>query len=230
LLHIDAQSGPDPFLRRRILLYNALLFERYDLPVHSIVLLLRTKADFGREANRVQYAPKLGRGGMEFTFEVIRLWEQPAESFLDAGPSLLPLAILADLTKGESTQAELKRILARILQRIENEADPRLQAKVLTSTFKLTNLRVPKLQARELFEGVKQMQEELTGYDEDMLTGEVRHAKRAILRQGRRRFGEPGQDVEAAIAELGIFECERLDRMLDRVSEAISWEDLLATA
>jgi predicted transposase YdaD len=47
LMHLDFQSGPDPSLPRRVLLYNVLLHDAYDLPVHSIVILLRPRADRG---------------------------------------------------------------------------------------------------------------------------------------------------------------------------------------
>ena len=44
LVHLDFQSGPDPGLSRRMLLYNALLHEAYAVPVHTAVVLLRPKA------------------------------------------------------------------------------------------------------------------------------------------------------------------------------------------
>src|SRR5438270_180394 len=40
LLHLDFQSGPDPALQPRVLLYNALLHREYGLPVHSLIVLL----------------------------------------------------------------------------------------------------------------------------------------------------------------------------------------------
>lgn len=42
---LNFQSGFDPDLAARILLYNALLHYRYGVPVHSVVVLLRPAAD-----------------------------------------------------------------------------------------------------------------------------------------------------------------------------------------
>jgi hypothetical protein len=48
LLHLELQAGRDRQLPRRVLRYNILLEARHDLPVHSVVVLLRPQAD-GRE-------------------------------------------------------------------------------------------------------------------------------------------------------------------------------------
>src|SRR5947208_15648571 len=50
ILHLDFQSGPDAALPRRLLLYNTLLHERYGLPVHTAVVLLRP--EIGRASCR----------------------------------------------------------------------------------------------------------------------------------------------------------------------------------
>ena len=45
LLHLDVQSGPDPGLAGRMLLYNVLVHDAYAEPVHTAVLLLHRRAD-----------------------------------------------------------------------------------------------------------------------------------------------------------------------------------------
>src|SRR5262245_25252402 len=55
LLHVDFQSGPDPALPGRVLRYNALLYEQYELPVHSMVVLLRPRADRSDLTGDVRY-------------------------------------------------------------------------------------------------------------------------------------------------------------------------------
>ena len=45
LQHIDFQSGPDASLPRRSHCYNALLEERHELPVESVVVLMRPEAN-----------------------------------------------------------------------------------------------------------------------------------------------------------------------------------------
>ena len=45
LLHLELQVSRDPNLAARLRLYNALLDHRHDLPVASVVVLLRESAD-----------------------------------------------------------------------------------------------------------------------------------------------------------------------------------------
>jgi len=45
LLHLELQATYDPRMGRRLQRYNALLDYRHDLPVQSVVLLLRPEAD-----------------------------------------------------------------------------------------------------------------------------------------------------------------------------------------
>jgi hypothetical protein len=52
-------------------------------------------------------------------------------------------------------------------------------------------------------------------------------AKKIILRQGRKRFGPP-DDATAATLE-AIWDVERLERMSERLLDANSWAEVLAT-
>jgi hypothetical protein len=63
LVHLDFQSGPDPDLPRRLLLYNVLLHDRYRLPVHSLVVLLRPRANRSDLTGQVSYEGLRGAGG-----------------------------------------------------------------------------------------------------------------------------------------------------------------------
>src|SRR5271155_4122894 len=42
---LNFQSGPDARLPKRVLLYNSALHYRYGVPVRSIIILMRPKAD-----------------------------------------------------------------------------------------------------------------------------------------------------------------------------------------
>ncbi len=86
LLHVEAQAGPDASLPRRAYVYNALLSQRHDLPVQTVVLLLR------REANLtdINGLYEVGLPGEEpflrFRYQVVRVWWEPPEHFLAGGP------------------------------------------------------------------------------------------------------------------------------------------------
>ncbi len=90
---LNFQSGPDPRLPDRVLLYNSALHFRYGVPIRSIVVLMRTKADHANLTGILAYGD--GKHRLEFHYDVVRIWEQPAESFRDPGRlGLLPLAVL----------------------------------------------------------------------------------------------------------------------------------------
>jgi hypothetical protein len=68
---------------------------------------------------------------------------------------------------------------------------------------------------------------ESTTYQYILDEGRIEHAQQVIIRLGRKRFGAPGKDIEIAVK--GVTDLHRLDRMIDRLSEAASWEELLQT-
>src|SRR5205823_13178633 len=115
LLHLDFQSGPDANLPRRVLVYNVLLYDQYDLPVHTVVVLLRPRAQRSDLTGRVRYEAQPGRGGLEFTFEIVRLWEQPVDRLLAGGLGTLPLAPLGQLPQGATPEEGLPGVIARLV-------------------------------------------------------------------------------------------------------------------
>ncbi len=74
LLHLDVQSGPDPDLPRRMLLYNVLVHNRYAEPVHTVVLLLHRRANRSDLTGTHRYELLPGHGGLDFRFQVVRIW------------------------------------------------------------------------------------------------------------------------------------------------------------
>jgi hypothetical protein len=55
----------------------------------------------------------------------------------------------------------------------------------------------------------------------------MQEAQATILRLGTKRFGPASADIEAAVR--AIQDRARLERNLDRIFDAISWNDLIAT-
>jgi predicted transposase YdaD len=234
LLHIDFQSGPDPDLERRLLLYNILLYERYGLPVHTVLILLRPSADRRDLTGQVRYQARSGRGGLMFDFEIVRLWQRPVEALL-AGPlGMLPLAPLGQLPEGVDPDTALAAVVQQLAERIEREAAGEAGAKLLTAAYVLAGLRVSRERVVQLFQGVRHMRES-TAYqailDEGRAEGEAKgraeEAHKLLLRLGRTRFGPPTAAEEAALA--AVTGLDRLERLSDRLLEVGSWQDLLDT-
>src|SRR4051812_22822045 len=55
IIDLNFQSGPDDALASRLLLYNTLLHHRYQVPVHSQLVLLRPAADQGGLTGKLNY-------------------------------------------------------------------------------------------------------------------------------------------------------------------------------
>ncbi len=224
ILHIDLQSGPDPTQDRRTLRYNVLLHELYGLPVHSAVILLRRRAERGDLTGQVEYAARPGHGRLLFQYEVVRLWELPADRLLAGGVGLLPLATLGQLNQTIPIEEALSGVVRQVVERIRDETAAPQTRDLLTAAYILTGLRVSPDEARHLFRGVRAMRESST-FMAILDEGRVDEARKIILRQGRLRFGEPGSTVLSAIE--GIEDIDRLELMCDRMIQATSWQDLL---
>lgn len=72
------------------------------------------------------------------------------------------------------------------------------------------------------------MQEELCAWDECIREGELRSARRILLRQGRTQFGEPDSQLEQEVNTL--TDLELFDQMILAVQTANSWQELLSIA
>jgi len=121
-------------------------------------------------------------------------------------------------------------VIERLAERISSEAAPAEAGKLFTAAYVLTGMRVSKEKAQQLFQGVRAMRES-TAYqailDEGRVEGRVEGTQNTILRLARRICGNPPPTVESALR--AITDLERLERISDRVLDAGSWEELIAT-
>jgi hypothetical protein len=67
IIHIECQSSAAKWKHADLLLYNALLFARYHVPVHTVVVLLRPEAAHANMDGTVDYAPRPEHGSMLLT-------------------------------------------------------------------------------------------------------------------------------------------------------------------
>ena len=137
------------------------------------------------------------------------------------------------------TEADLPGVIDRMTPRINAEPGPRA-AKLWIVTDLLMGMRYPLELVEHLLEGRHNMQDSTTyqkilsdgrqeglrgreGLEEGRIVGE----RRVLLRQGTKKFGEPGAATVAAIE--AIRDVDRLDvlglRILD--ADVRTWEDLL---
>ncbi len=226
VLDLNFQSGPEANLAGRLCLYNSSLYYRFGVPVHSVVILLRPAADHPNVTGRLAYTGQPRRGKLEFRYEVFRIWEIPAEELLRRGPGVLPLSVLGALAPGTPVEEGIAEIVARLCRRVERSFDHETASHVLTSTFVLSGLRLNRERALDLFRRIRAV-EESTTYQYILEQGELKAVRRLVLRHGARKLGTPGKKVKAAIQ--GLEDLPRLERILDAVPAADTWDEVLAT-
>lgn len=226
IVHIDFQSSAAAWKHADVLVYNALLYAHYHVPVHSLILLLRPEAGHANLNGVIRYAPRPQRGKMDFSYEPVRLWERPAEELLTADLGVSPLAMLGRLPEGLSLEDGLTAVAQRVVERLTNEGPPERVKKLLTDALLLTGLRVRRDAARRIFRGVRAMQESDT-YLMILDEGQEKHAKKAVLLVGAKRLGAADESVKARL-DL-VTDLERLDRMLVQAVTAASWQEILDT-
>jgi predicted transposase YdaD len=143
---------------------------------------------------------------------------------------LVPLSQVAD--------AELPDAVRRIQERLSRETTSEQASVLWTTTYILMGLRYSEEFANQLLRGVIAMKESVTyqailregkaeGRAEGRAEGTRQELHKVLLRQGRKRFGPPDSATAAALE--AISDLDRLERMSDRMLEAASWDDLLAT-
>jgi hypothetical protein len=113
-MHFDFRAGPDASLPRRTHGYNALLEDRHELLVHSVVVLLRPEANLRTITGVYERRfPDADAPYLTFRYQVIRVWQLPVEPLLAGGPGTLPLAPISAV--GE---ADLPGVIRRMKERL----------------------------------------------------------------------------------------------------------------
>jgi hypothetical protein len=252
ILHSEFLSGRVVSYPRQAHRYNALAGYKHGAPVWSVLFLLRPAAD-GPEltGEYVQEVP--GRGvNLWFRYDVVRVWQLPPERLLTAGLPLLPLAPVSAVPR-----ERLPEVLAAVARRLREEAAPGLKEALWAATEILLGLNHPKERVKELIEeittmvlGIRGIEEssiyqdiftkgEAKGRAEGRAEGEARgraegeargraeEARKILLRQGRKRLGQPDESVFERIAV--ISDLDRLDLLLDHLLDVASWDELLAS-
>ena len=152
IVHTEFLSGRDLGLPERSFWYNTLLSQKHNVPVWSVIVLLRPAAD-GPELTGVFEKSFPGRGQtLVFRYEVIRIWLEPPEKLLTAGLAVLPLAPVSNVAP-----EQLEGVVRAVAERLKREADPQALTALWTATTVLLGLRHPREQVKSMIEGVSDM-------------------------------------------------------------------------
>ena len=230
IAHLDLQADYKPRMNERFMVYNVLLGYQHDILVRTIIFLLRPAADGPLMRAPLQRQFPAEAPYLQFGFRVVRVWEQPVQTFLQGGVGTLPLAPISDVAP-----EALPAVIRQMEQRIEAEA-PDDAGELWASTYILMGLRYPSEFAGQLLKGVRAMKESSTyqeiknegrveGRVEGQSEGRTEEARAVLLRLGSKRFGAPDAGVQAAINT--VDQIETLDLLIDRILDVESWGELL---
>lgn len=64
IIQLDFQSSAAAWKHADLMVYNALLFAHYHVPVHTVIILLRPEAAHSNVSGVLRYAPRPGRGSI----------------------------------------------------------------------------------------------------------------------------------------------------------------------
>jgi predicted transposase YdaD len=229
LVHLEFQSSYDPTIDQRMHRYNALLDGDRHLPVESILVLLRARAD-GRAVTGEYRRALPGRDAyLTFSYEVRRLWREPVRELLDGALGTLPLAPL-----GATTLDSLPGVLSAMDQRFAEEAPLAEANRLRVVTYTLLGLQYPPTVADQLMPGIRNMRDSSTymaiveeGLVRGRVEGRVEEARELLLTLGEQRFGAPDQRIRATLDAIGDH--DRLHALVTRLLDVASWDELLAT-
>ncbi|MCJ8281784.1 MAG: Rpn family recombination-promoting nuclease/putative transposase [Rivularia sp. ALOHA_DT_140] len=127
ILHIEFQTQPDPKIPFRMADYRLRGYRRFpEKEMYQVVIYLN------RTNSELVYQNTFSLTRTRHEFEVIRLWEQPVEIFLE-NPGLLAFAVLSSTPNPEN-------VLNQVAAQINEISDNRTQSNVAASTAILASL------------------------------------------------------------------------------------------
>jgi predicted transposase YdaD len=208
ILHLEFQTLPisEPPISFRMLDYSVRLKRQHRCRVVQVVIFLQ------ETTNEIVFTEEYRDDTTLHRYQVIRLWQQDAATFL-ANPALLPLAAL---TQTSSPTA----LLAQVAARIATISDREQHQNIAGCTEILAGLRFQKDLIRQF------LREDIM--KESVIYQDIVHkeAFRFISRQLNRRFGEIDSALMEQIQRLSTEQLEALgEEFLDfsEVGDIVAW-------
>lgn len=209
-------------------MYNAALEDRHDLPVQSVIVLLRPEANLSTITGEYRRSvPGAGELYRIFRYRVIRVWELPVQSLLRGGMGLLALAPISAVH-----EAELPSVMREMKRRAVGVRDRGRLGRWWTAVYVLMGMRYEEALITQLLQGVLGMKESVTyqaivreGLVQGRTEGAVEEARKMLLRLGQAHFQAPAPpEVLNRIGDMQ--DLEHLEELLLRVTLLRSWNEL----
>ena len=202
VLHLEFQTNIDADIPFRMADYRLRLYRRFpDKEVYQVVIYLR-KSNSELVKQTIFRLRK-----MTHEFNVVRLWEEPTETFLSL-PGLFPFAVLSRTENSAS-------VLQQISELIEEIPNKREQSHVAATTAILAGLVLNKQFIQRVLR--REIMRESVIY-QDIRAEE---AANVVFRLLKRKIGEVSQELQVKIQDLSVESLEDLaEALLDFQSES----------
>jgi predicted transposase YdaD len=231
LIHVELESSSHLGIPNKLLRYNVLLGHERELPVHTILILLRPKAAPSDQTGMLQIRGSDESVYLEFHYRVLRVWEESAQTFLQAGPGLAPLAMLTN-----DAAENLESVFEQLQQTLRaTQPKAKVIEDLLGSTYTLCGLRYSESEIQNLYRMLAMslsLEDSTTyqgilrkGISQGETQGRLEEARTVLLRLGTKRLGSPDAPTRQ-ILEL-IQDLAVLEAALDRIFDATSWLELV---
>lgn len=204
ILHTEFQTEPRPEIPFRMADYYLRLRRKFpEREIQQIVIYIKPSTSY--LVKQTKYKTNV----MTHKFRVIRLWEEPVETFLKS-PGLLPYAVLSNAENQEE-------ILGQVVGEIDKLTDSKEQSNLAAATSILAGLKLTEEVIRRLM-GSSVMRES-TMYQAILREGE----RDLVLKLLTRKVGSLSPQLQARIASLSI---ERLEALGEALLDFQSARDL----
>ncbi len=142
------------------------------------------------------------------------------------------------MSERKSLQAGITDVLHELERRFRVELTPSEANELKSAVGVLLGLRVSREIAKVLLERVLHMEESTTyqliiergiekGIEQGESLGRLKGARDMLLSLGRERLGAPSKKVQQTLAK--VNDLERLQRMIGKLFDAESWQDVVDT-
>lgn len=202
VLHCEFQTEPKADIPFRMADYRLRVYRRFPTKrMQQVVIYLQQTS-----SERVQQtAFTLERTHHEF--DVIRLWEQPTEVFLQS-PGLIPFAVLSQTN-------DRTRVLQRVAQAIDRIADRQVQSNITASAYILAGLVLEKEVVGQILR--RDLMQESVTYQQIREEGEQSKAQQIALNMIREGMAS---EAIARVTGLSIEQIEQLQNIASQHPQA----------
>ena len=252
LLLVENQSTPQSGFPRRMFTYFARFYEKFDLPIYPVVIY-----SFDRPRKRQPSKHEVAFPGFvvsRFQFRVIQLNRLRWRDYL-ATPNPAATALMAKMQIARRDRVRVKLQCLRLIATLRlDPARSQLISGFVRTYLQMTRLELAELQRevgllpreerktmltltnewielgeeRGIEKGIERGIEKgiEQGIEEGIERGRATEARDVLLRLGAKRFGEADASVRATLESSDL---PRLEVLVDRLLEAPSWQELLAS-